>query len=312
MSSVTAQTTTPDVPLWHVRGNTQTTEYVATLCASTNVDAALAHTRQLMQQHGYALNKATSTVTDKQAQLHFSANSEQAWQVFQALLAELHDVDTAVQPASWQPKKLLICDMDKTIVDAETLDEVAELVGIGQQVSQITEQAMRGEIDFHGALRERIKLLTSQPESVCRDVLEATPINPGAAELITQAKAHGITTILISGGFEQVARPIAERLGFDAVYCNRLEVSDGRLTGNVIEPIVDGSYKRQTLLEYMDKLTLRPQDCCAIGDGANDIPMLQTAGLGIAFQGKPKTLQATPYRIDAADLSAALGFMGIS
>ena len=201
--------------------------------------------------------------------------------------------------------------MDKTIVDAETLDEVAELVGIGQQVTQITDQAMRGEIDFHGALRERIKLLTGQPEKVFQEVLEATPVNPGAAELIAQANAHGMTTVLISGGFEQVARPIAQRLGFDAVYCNRLVISDEQLTGEVIEPIVDGAYKRQTLLEYMDKLSLRPQDCCAIGDGANDIPMLQTAGLGIAFQGKPKTLRATPYRIEHTDLAAALAFMGI-
>lgn len=310
MSDVTAQTIIPDAPLWLVRGDTQTTDYVATLCVRSNVNTALVHTRELMQQHGYTINETASTASDKQAQLHFTADSAQAWQLFQALLTELDDVDSAVQPASWQPKKLLICDMDKTIVDAETLDEVAELVGIGQQVAQITEQAMRGEIDFHGALRERIKLLTGQPERVFQDVLEATPINPGAAQLITQAKANGMTTILISGGFEQVARPIAKRLGFDAVYCNRLEVDAGQLTGAVIEPIVDGAYKRQTLLEYMDKLALRPQDCCALGDGANDIPMLQTAGLGIAFQGKPKTLQATPYRIEHTDLGAALGFMG--
>ena len=226
MKDVTAQTIVPDVPSWHFQDDTQSTDYVATLYAHTKVDAALTHTRQLMQQYGCAINDATSTASGKQAQLHFSADCEQAWQLFQALLTELHDADTAVQPIGWQPKKLLICDMDKTIVDAETLDEVAELVGIGQQVSQITEQAMRGEIDFHGALRQRIKLLSGQPEQVFQDVLEATPINPGAAELIAQAKANGITTVLISGGFEQIARPIAEQLGFDAVHCNRLEISD--------------------------------------------------------------------------------------
>ncbi len=312
MNNIDPSAITPGVPLWHAQGDTKTIDYVATLCAHSPLAAALAHSGQLMQQHGCTLNQATSKIHRQHAQLHFSANSTQAWQLLQALLAELHDVDTAVQPVSWQPKKLLICDMDKTIVDAETLDEVAEQVGIGQQVSQITERAMRGEIDFHAALKQRIKLLSGQPEQVFQTVLEATPINPGAAALITQARAHGMATILISGGFEQVARPIAEQLGFDAVYCNRLAVSAERLTGTVLAPIVDGAFKRQTLLNYMDQLALQPQDCCAIGDGANDIPMLQTAGLGIAFQGKPLTRQATPYQINATDLTAALGFMGIN
>lgn len=311
MSKVTAPTVIPDVPLWLVRGDTQLTQYVATLCVRDNIAAPMARTQQLMQQHGCAINKDTSTITEKHCQLHFNANSTQAWQLFQQLLIELGDVDIAIQPMMWQPKQLLICDMDKTIVDAETLDEVAEQVGIGQQVAQITEQAMHGEIDFHGALRQRIKLLAGQQEHIFHQVMEATPINPGATALITQAKMHGITTILISGGFAQVAQPIARRLGFDAVYCNQLEIKDEQLTGKVIEPIVDGTYKRQTLLEYMDKLNLQPQDCCAIGDGANDIPMLKAAGLGIAFQGKPLTQQATAYRIDATDLGAALHFMGL-
>ena len=217
MSEITGKNIIPDAPSWYVRGDTQNANYVVTLCSRKQIDQALISARQLIQQHGDAISETKSTATEKYAQLHFKTNSEQAWQLFQKLLTELDGTDIAAQPADWQPKKLLICDMDKTIVDAETLDEVAELVGIGKQVAQITEQAMRGEIDFHGALRERIKLLTGQPEKVFQDVVEATPINPGAAELIAQANASGMTTILISGGFEQVARPIAERLGFDAV-----------------------------------------------------------------------------------------------
>lgn len=284
--------------------------FVATLCGNESIQEAIEHVRKLISAHSPD-NGDLSSVNNCVGHIRFSASAQSAWNVFQHALDSLTDVDIAIQPLATQSKKLLICDMDKTIVDAETLDEVAELVGIGAQVARITEQAMRGDIDFYDALRERILLLKGQPRSVFLDVFERCPLNPGAEKLIAQANRNGLTTILISGGFADIANPVGKSLGFDHVFCNQLDFDNEQLTGKVLEPLVDAKHKRNKLQQFMRELNLNADDCCAIGDGANDIPMLETAGLGVAYYGKPLTQQATAYRINFSSLESAIYFMGL-
>jgi len=168
---------------------------------------------------------------------------------------------------------------------------------------------MNGEIDFDAALRERIAMLAGQPEQVFHDVASQLQLNPGAGELLAAAKGAGVHCVLVSGGFAQIAEPVAQRLGFDAVHCNYLEVAGGRLTGAVRRPIVNADYKLGVLQQVSRKRGHGLSACCAIGDGANDLPMLRAAGLGIAYRGKPMLRAATPCRIDATDLDSAAYFM---
>jgi phosphoserine phosphatase len=303
-------------PAWFNAEQTDEQAFVLTLCGLSSLDL---HTFESQVQLARQLieNKALTIALDQQLSigaahdLEFNSTRSTAWQIFQLLLGQLSDVDIAVQPVSQRIKKLLICDMDKTILDAETLDEVAEAVGIGKQVAEITEQAMRGEIDFNTSLKQRVGLLKGQPEKVFTDMSNAFRVNPGAEQLLKKARQAGIYTVLISGGFDTIAEPVSLRLGFDEVHSNRLEVHNGVLTGGVLAPIVDASSKRELLLSIAAKLGIDTVECCAIGDGANDIPMLEKAGLGIAYQGKPATREATAYQINSTSLETALYFMGL-
>jgi phosphoserine phosphatase len=235
----------------------------------------------------------------------------EAWALLQCLRARLDHADVYIQPRDEPGKRLLICDMDMTIVAAETLDEVAARLGLGERIAAITKRAMFGEIDFDAALRERIAMLAGRPEQVFVDIAGELELNPGAEALIAGARAAGVRTILVSGGFAQVAEPVAARLGFDAVHCNRLEIEAGRLSGRVPEPIVNADLKRRILEREAAALDIPLERCCAIGDGANDLPMLAAAGLGIAYRAKPVLRDATPCRIDHTGLDSALHFMNL-
>ena len=303
-------------PAWVNESQTDLQDFVLTLCGSSDLDLKLFDSqrhfaKQLIENTGLTIVLDRCLKTGTAHDLEFSATSITAWQIFKALNSQLVTVDIALQPVNQRIKKLLICDMDKTIVDAETLDEVAEAVGIGEPVAAITEQAMRGEIDFNASLMQRVGLLKGQPEQAFIDMANACRLNPGAQQLVQKAKQAGLYTVLISGGFDTIARPIAQRLGFDEVHSNRLEVHNGILTGDVLEPIVDANSKRALLLSIAAKLGVDPVECCAIGDGANDIPMIILAGLGIAYQGKPATREATSYQINQTSLATALYFMGL-
>jgi phosphoserine phosphatase len=224
----------------------------------------------------------------------------------------LQATDVYLQPQSSEPIRLLICDMDMTIVAAETLDEVAAELGMGERIAAITTRAMRGEINFDEALRERIGMLAGQPEQVFHEVASSLKLNPGASELLAAAKAAEVHCVLISGGFAQVADPIALRLGFDEVYSNHLEVAEGRLTGKVLAPIVNADYKCSVLQRVAQARGHSLAACCAIGDGANDLPMLRAAGLGIAYYGKPILHAASACHIDFTDLRSAIHFMRLN
>lgn len=221
-------------------------------------------------------------------------------------------VDVVVQPAANREKKLLIADMDSTMITVECIDELADYAGIKPQIAEITERAMRGELDFAGALHERVALLKGLPDSaidLCR--AERVRIMPGAKALVRTMKARGARTLLVSGGFTRFTGPVAAEIGFDTHVANVLEIADGALLGTVETPIVDAARKRSELEAAVaggvDRaLTL------AVGDGANDIPMIEGAGLGVAYHAKPKTREAAAAEIIHGDLSALLYAQGIA
>ncbi|MAE51233.1 MAG: phosphoserine phosphatase SerB [Micavibrio sp.] len=235
-----------------------------------------------------------------------------------ALIAHLHEylaafkIDLFCNAVERRRKKLLLADMDSTIVSSETLDELAAFAGIKDQVAEITRRAMEGQLDFHDALRERVKLLKGLGEDKLQETLDATEINPGARTLIRVMKAHNATCILVSGGFTFFTGAIANELGFDHHFGNHLEIKDGQLTGQVMEPIQDKHAKLACLNRYVGELGIHTADVITIGDGANDLPMLKTAGLGIGYHAKQTVKDEIHNLIQYGDLSAALYAQGYS
>lgn len=197
------------------------------------------------------------------------------------------------------------------MIGQECIDELADFAGIKDQIAAITERAMQGELDFEGALRERVLLLRELSEGAIAECL-ATRIAPmpGARTLVATLKAKGCRTVLVTGGFHQFADPVAEQLGFDRVVGNRLDIADGRLTGGLVGPITDSSVKRAVLLEEMAQLGTGATSL-ATGDGANDIPMLEAATYGIAYRAKPKARAAADGWIDRGDLTSVLQLLGV-
>lgn len=294
-------------PAWLQRPDTPL-PFVATICCNNSLDEILS---RLPNLQGEVALHAQQQINSRVIELSLECLPAEAWTLFQSLRARLDDCDVFVQPLDARGTRLLICDMDMTIVAAETLDELAGMLGLGEQVSTITDRAMHGVLDFSAALRERIALLAGQSEQVMHDVARQVELNPGAEALLEAARAAGVHTMLISGGFTQVAEPIAQRLGFDEVHCNRLELDRGRLTGQVLEPIINAELKRQVLQQRAQELGIELAACCAIGDGANDRPMVEAAGLGIAYHAKPVLRAATSCQINATDLESAIHFMGL-
>ena len=184
------------------------------------------------------------------------------------------------------PKRLIVFDVDGTLIDAEMIDELANAAGVGGKVSEITSRAMNGEIDFKQALRERVKLLKGLRVEILDSIVENLDVTPGAEELITTLKALGYKVALISGGFTQFVEKIKEKLGIDYVYANKLVIKNGRLTGRVMEPIIDAKRKGELMREIAEKENLLMEQVVAVGDGANDRFMLQNSGLGIALYPK--------------------------
>jgi len=296
------------VPRWLPRSDARQA-FVATLCSAVNLDESvgLFHAElgdlPILGPYAYSSNACSISI---------ECTPQQAWMLLQALQRRLTTTDVYLQPESTASMRLLICDMDMTIVAAETLDEVAARLGLGERIAAITTRAMHGEIDFDSALRERIAMLAGQPEQVFHDIVDELKLNPGASELLAAAKAGGVHCVLVSGGFAQVVEPIARRLGFDEYFCNDLEVADGRLSGAVQDPIVNADFKCSLLQRVAQSRGYKLDECCAIGDGANDLPMICAAGLGIAYRAKPILRAASSCRIDATDLSSAIQFMRLS
>src|ERR1700687_555764 len=216
-------------------------------------------------------------------------------------------IDIVVQPQALRRKKLLLADMDSTMIGQECIDELADVAGLKAHVAKITERAMRGEIEFEPALRERVALLKGQPVSVVDEVLakRITP-TPGGHELVATMRAHGAYTCLISGGFTLFTNAVAATIGFQESRANELLVADGKLTGEVREPILGRAAKLATLSELRESFDLDNLETLVVGDGANDLGMIQDAGLGVAYHAKPAVAAAAAARIYHGALTAVL------
>ncbi len=221
-------------------------------------------------------------------------------------------IDVIVQATATRAKRLLVADMDSTLIDQECVDELANFAGVGSYVAAVTERAMRGEIAFEPSLRERVALLAGRPESVIDEVLATrVTLTSGARVLVQTMRARGAYTAVVSGGFRQFTGANAQRLGADEDRANRLVTAGGKITGEVADPILGTDAKLTALREISSRLKLAPQESLAVGDGANDLAMLGAAGLGVAYHAKPTVAAKAHARVDYADLTALLDAQGI-
>jgi phosphoserine phosphatase len=296
--------------------------HVATLVAPSHAaDVTLQDT--LLRKCIAAISNAEGTVLGEAwlephmaVDLGFTGIDVQAAREALEPVAHHAHVDVIVQTEAHRQKKLLIADMDSTMITVECIDELADFVGKKQDVARVTEAAMRGEIDFEKALEARVALLKGLPVSVlqrCYD--ERVRYTAGAEALVKTMRAKGAHTVLVSGGFTFFTNHVRTHLGFHIDISNTLKTSHDanghdHLLGEVSRPIINGEMKRLTLLEQASDKEVTLNDCLAVGDGANDIPMIQTAGLGVAFHAKPKTIAAADACIKYGDLSALLYAQG--
>jgi len=231
--------------------------------------------------------------------------------IAEQLRALFSGIDVVVQPAANRRKRLFLADMDSTMIEQECIDELADFVGLKAHVAAITERAMRGEIAFEPALRERVALLKGLAAQVVDEVIaKHITLTPGGRTLVATMRANGAFTCLVSGGFTLFTQRIAAMIGFDETHANTLVVDGGTLAGLVEEPIFGRDGKRATLLALRQERGLAAEDTMAIGDGANDLDMIAEAGLGVAYHAKPKVAEAAAARIDHGDLTALLYVQG--
>lgn len=243
------------------------------------------------------------------AEMALPKTPDDFWAVWEGLQGE--GIDLALQPAEGRRKKLLLADMDSTLIDQECIDELAAAAGVGAEVAAITERAMQGALDFDGALLARVALMKGLAESVIADVLAARiTLRPGGAALVATMKAAGAYTALVSGGFTAFAAPIAAQLGFHEARANRLLIEAGRLTGDVARPILGRAAKAEALAALCAAHRLTAREVMAVGDGANDLAMLKAAGAGVAFRAKPIVAAECTLRIQHGDLTALLYLQG--
>jgi phosphoserine phosphatase len=232
------------------------------------------------------------------------------------LLTHLRDelkndaIDVFTLPTENRRKKLLLADMESTIVDKEALDELAAFAGIKDKIAAITQSAMEGKLDFKAALFERIGLLKDLPTGALQTVLGSMSLNPGAKQLVATMKKHGATCVIVSGGFTFFTEPVAKQAGFDYHHGNTLVIENGKLAGKVTEPVLDKFAKLDFLKSYVKQLGLTHDDVMAIGDGANDIPMLKAAGLGVGYQPKEVVAKEINNLVIHGDLAAPLYIQG--
>jgi len=222
------------------------------------------------------------------------------------------NIDVALVPDKQRLSRFGLCvmDMDSTLIAIECIDEIADMMGIKPQIAEITEAAMRGELDFSESLKKRVALLKGLEESALQRVIdERLKLNPGVREWIETCKANNIKTMVVSGGFTFFTQHVKEMLGLDYAVSNTLEIVDGKLTGNVMGDIVDAQRKADELIKLRDQLELSPEQTIAIGDGANDLKMMDVAGIGIAYHAKPVVQDQATYALNQVGLEGAINLL---
>lgn len=285
--------------------------FIATLIAAKGrlADADLSSAQEKLTAAGCTVAGTRWIDTGLAADLDFTGDPLAARE---ALEGRFEATDIVVQPAAHREKRLLVADMDSTMITVECIDELADYAGIKEEVAEVTERAMRGELDFASALDARVALLAGLDESVIeRCLAERVTLMAGARALVRTMKARGGHAILVSGGFTRFAEPVAAEIGFDRAIANYLEIAHGKLTGTVRKPIVGSDTKEKTLLAALDELGIGAAESMAVGDGANDLAMIRRAGLGVAYRAKPIVAGAAAARIDHGDLTALLYAQGI-
>jgi phosphoserine phosphatase len=286
--------------------------HVLTLIAPPGTLSArsVSRTRAALQGIGATVGTPDWLAADEAADLPFDGLAlEQADAAARGALGG-EAVDLIAQAAAGRRKRLLLADMDSTIVTTETLDELAAYAGLKDSIASITQRAMNGELNFVQALAERVGMLAGLPVSALERTWEATEMTPGAAELVATMRADGAHCALVSGGFTFFTARVAERLGFHAHHSNTLLTHDGKLTGRVAEPILDRHAKLATLKRMAAELGLPLAATLAVGDGANDLDMIVAAGLGVAFKAKPVVAAAARAKVDHSSLRAVLFAQG--
>jgi phosphoserine phosphatase len=301
--------------------------YIITLLARKITSDQLARVTKVVAHHGLnidGINRLSGRIplgdlpALSKACVEFSARgSLRDSAAFRRELLEVAgalEVDLAFQQDNMyrRNRRLVAFDMDSTLVEAEVIDELAKLAGVGEQVSAITERAMRGEIDFSESFRTRVALLAGLEEAALERVAKQLKITEGAEHLISTLRALGYKTAILSGGFTYFAQHLQRRLGMDYVYANELDIADGVVTGKIRGTIVDGARKAELLRKLADEQGINLQQVIAVGDGANDLPMLSIAGLGIAFRAKPLVQKTAEQSISTLGLDAILYLLGIS
>ncbi|TRO79741.1 phosphoserine phosphatase SerB [Trichloromonas acetexigens] len=301
------------------RRKTTRNAYVVTILGGEVNALALARVSRILAEHAVNIERISKLTQGQLRCVEFLITTTPDLDVKVMTRKLLHTgasvgVDIAVQKESLyrRAKRLVVMDMDSTLIQVEVIDELARVAGVGEQVAEITERAMNGELDFSGALRERVALLKGLKAEALEQVYRNIPLTPGARNLVTILKRLGFKTAVISGGFQFFTDRLKSDLGLDYAYANGLEIVDGIVTGEVAGTIVDGARKAQLLEEIAGKEGITLDQAIAIGDGANDLPMLGRAGLGIAFNAKARVREQADFHINQQNLDSILYLIGLS